>query len=261
MAAPADPEPQPEHAVLPGAEPWSHGAGPAGVLVCHGFTGNPTSMRGVADAMADAGLAVELPRLPGHGTHPDDMVGRGWADWTAAAEEAYQAIAGRCERVAVVGLSMGASLCGWLAARHPEIRGLVAVNGLFDPGMAEVLPLIDEQLANGVEATESLGSDIAAPGAVESSYPVTPLRGLKSLLEGVAAMAPDLRAITCPVLVMTSPQDHVVPPASSDLLAASVRGPVERVTLEHSYHVATLDHDGPLVVERAVAFVLRVTAA
>jgi carboxylesterase len=251
----------PDHPILPGAEAWSHGDGPAGVLVCHGFTSNPASVRGVAEAMAAAGLAVELPRLPGHGTHPDDMAGMGWADWTASVEATYDELAARCERVAVFGLSMGASLGAWLAARHPEIRGLVAVNGLFDPGMAELMPLIDEQLANGVEATDSIGSDIAMPGAVESSYPVSPLRSLRTLLEGVAQLAPALRSITCPVLVMTSPQDHVVPPASSDALAASVRGPVERVTLEHSYHVATLDHDGPLVIERAVAFVLRVTAA
>jgi carboxylesterase len=248
------------HPVLPGADPWSHHGGPAGVLVCHGFTGNPTSVRGVAEAMAAAGLSVEMPLLPGHGTHPDDMMGCRWPDWVAAADAAYAALAARTERVAVVGLSMGASLCAWLAVHHPEVAGLVAVNGLFDPGMVGVLPLIDEQLAAGVEATESIGSDIAAPGALESSYPVTPLRPLRSFIEGVAAMAPELASITCPVLVLTSPQDHVVPPASSDVLAASVSGTVERVALERSYHVATLDHDGPLVVERAVEFVLRVTA-
>jgi carboxylesterase len=248
------------HSVLPGAEPWSHVGGPAGVLVCHGFTGNPTSVRGVAEAMAAAGLSVEMPRLPGHGTHPDDMMGCRWSDWVTAVEAAYAALAARTERVAVVGLSMGASLCAWVAIHHPEVVGLVAVNGLFDPEMTAVLPMIDEQLAAGVEATESIGSDIAAPGAMESSYPVTPLRPLRSFIEGVAAMAPDLAKIECPVLVLTSPQDHVVPPVSSDVLAAAVTGPVERVALERSYHVATLDHDGPLVVERAVEFVVRVTA-
>jgi carboxylesterase len=248
------------HPVLPGADAWSHVGGPAGVLVCHGFTGNPTSVRGVAEGMAAAGLSVEMPRLPGHGTHPDDMMACRWSDWLAAVDAAYVALAARTERVAVVGLSMGASLCAWVAIHHPEVVGLVAVNGLFDPEMTAVFPLIDEQLAAGVEATESIGSDIAAPGAVESSYPVTPLRPLRSFIEGVAAMAPDLASITCPVLVLTSPQDHVVPPVSSDVLAASVSGPVERVSLERSYHVATLDHDGPLVVERAVEFVVRVTA-
>ena len=54
--------------LLPGAEPWSAAGGPAGALCLHGFTGNPSSMRGLAEAFAAAGFSVELPRLPGHGT-------------------------------------------------------------------------------------------------------------------------------------------------------------------------------------------------
>ena len=51
---------------------------------------------------------------------------------------------------------------------------------------------------------------------------------------------------------MNSPQDHVVPPSNSEHLAATLGGPVERVTLERSYHVATLDYDRELIEERAV---------
>ena len=59
--------------VLPGAEPFSAPGGPHGALVVHGFTGTPQSMRGLAQAFARAGYAVELPLLPGHGTTVDDM--------------------------------------------------------------------------------------------------------------------------------------------------------------------------------------------
>ena len=52
--------------VFAGAEPFSHGGdGDRGVLVLHGFTGNPSSMRELAEAFASAGYHVELPRLPG----------------------------------------------------------------------------------------------------------------------------------------------------------------------------------------------------
>jgi carboxylesterase len=63
------------------------------------------------------------------------------------------------------------------------------------------------------------------------------------------------------VLILTSPQDHVVPPTNSDHLASVVAGPVERVTLERSYHVATLDYDKDLIAERTAAFVRKVTAS
>ena len=55
-------------ATRPSAEPYCAAGGPHGALVLHGFTGNPSSMRGVAEALAAVGFAVELPLLPGHGT-------------------------------------------------------------------------------------------------------------------------------------------------------------------------------------------------
>jgi carboxylesterase len=65
---------------------------------------------------------------------------------------------------------------------------------------------------------------------------------------------PLLGEIRCPVLLFSSPQDHVVDPVSGDVLASSVGGPLDRVFLERSYHVATLDWDAPVIEERAVSF-------
>ena len=76
---------------IPGAEPWSHvGEGAHGAVVLHGFTGNPASMRALAESLAGNGFHVELPLLPGHGTVVDDMLPTRWADWAGEAEAAYQ---------------------------------------------------------------------------------------------------------------------------------------------------------------------------
>ena len=80
------------------------------------------------------------------------------------------------------------------------------------------------------------------------------------MIDGIEAFQARLGAITCPVLVLTSPQDHVVTPSNSDHIAAKLGGPVERVTLERSYHVATLDYDKDLIVERFLDFTAKVTA-
>jgi carboxylesterase len=97
-------------------------------------------MRGLAQAFAAAGFAVELPRLPGHGTTVDDMLTTTWADWSWCAERAFDELAARCDRVVVAGLSMGGSLAVWLAAHHPEIAGVVAVNAAVDPSRGVVPP-------------------------------------------------------------------------------------------------------------------------
>ena len=63
-----------------------------------------------------------------------------------------------------------------------------------------------------------------------------------------------------PLLLCTSPEDHVVPPSDSDHLASVWSGEVERVTLENSFHVATQDNDQGLIIERTLAFIERVTS-
>ena len=245
--------------IIPGCEPWSAAGGPHGVLVLHGFTGNPQSMRGLAEALQGAGFAVELPLLPGHGTSVDDMLDLGWADWTTAAEAAYEALAERVDKVVVAGLSMGGALTLWLAARHPEIAGIVCVNPVVDIG-TEMVDGVRQMLGGGVDRLPGIGSDVADPDARENAYDATPLRPLLSLADAAAQAVDDLVKVTCPVLLMTSPQDHVVEPRNSDIVADRVSGPVERVTLERSYHVATLDYDKGLIFERSIEFTRRVTA-
>ena len=248
--------------VMPGAEPFSADGSPHGALVLHGFTGNPNSMRGVAEALAAAGFAVELPRLPGHGTTIDDMLDTTFADWSGAATDALDRLRSRLPeggRVVVAALSMGGTLALWLAARHPELAGIALVNALAEPP-GDLRQIVDDAVAEGTEIFPGIGSDIADPDTKESAYEGTPLRALQSLLDAVERLQPDLGSITCPVLLLTSPQDHVVPPTNSDHIAASVSGPVERVTLERSFHVATLDYDKALINERIVDFAGKVSA-
>ncbi|MBV5267696.1 MAG: hypothetical protein JZU67_04165, partial [Burkholderiaceae bacterium] len=79
--------------VQPGAEAWTHsGTRASGVLVVHGFTGNPSSTRELAEIFAAEDFHVELPRLSGHGTTVEDMIPTRWSDWSADVEAAYKVL-------------------------------------------------------------------------------------------------------------------------------------------------------------------------
>ena len=246
--------------VIAGAEPYSATGDGRGALVLHGFTGNPQSMRGLALALADAGFTVEMPLLPGHGTAIEDMVPTRWKDWSDAAEQAYTELAARSDAVVLAGLSMGGSLSIWLAEHHPEIAAIAVVNPLVVPPEKDALDFIEAMVEGGDEVAPGIGSDIALDGAVESAYPGSPLRAALSLFEGVTEVEARLEAVTCPVLVFTSLQDHVVDPKSSAELVARAKGPVEQVVLERSYHVATLDYDKDEIETRTVEFLSGVLA-
>ena len=240
--------------VLPGAEPYSATGDARGALVLHGFTGNPQSMRGLALVLADAGFTVEMPLLPGHGTDVADMVPTRWEDWSGAAEAAYLDLAARSDAVVVVGLSMGGLLAVWLAEHHPEIAGLALVNPMVAPPDGDTVGFVQAMIDNGDELAPGVGSDIALEGSVESAYAELPLQAALSLFAAATEVESALESVTCPVLLFTSTQDHVVDPKSSALLVERAKGPIEQVVLERSYHVATLDYDKDEIEARTVEF-------
>jgi carboxylesterase len=231
-----------------------------GVLLLHGFTGSPASMRPWAEHLAEHGFAVEVPLLPGHGTTWQDMVGTRWPDWAGEAERGYAGLAARCDAVVVGGLSMGGTLALHLAERHPEIAGLVLVNAAVASTNKQLwfLPVLKHVL----RAAPGLSNDIKKPGADELAYRRTPLRPMASLVDAWKSVRAALPSVTCPVLVFRSAEDHVVDPSSAAAIRAGLgSADVTEQVLTDSYHVATLDNDAPTIFAESAAFVSRVTGA
>jgi carboxylesterase len=246
--------------VIAGCEAWSHAAGASvGVLVVHGFTGTPASVRSIADAMARAGYDVELPRLPGHGTTVEDMLTTSWADWTGEVSHAIDRLTSRVQHVVAVGQSMGGTLALRAVLDHAATGALVCINPVTRVRDSETMAMLDDLLEDDIVVAPGEGSDIADPDASDVAYAGTPIAPLKSLfLDGVAPIADRYGEITVPLRLFTSRNDHVVDPADSEYLAAAYGGPIEHTWLERSYHVATRDYDRDLIVAESLAFVARV---
>lgn len=229
-----------------------------GALLLHGYTSTPQSLEGLAAALTGAGFEVDVPLLPGHGTEVERLLPCRWEDWAEAAGDAWDKLAARHERVLAGGLSMGATLATWLAAGRTGVAGLACVNPMIDPPAASFRDLLRAFLADGHVSVPGPANDVSEPGAREVAYPQWPIEPMLSLFEAQDELAGRLARVSCPVLVVTSRHDHVVPPVSSDVLAAGVAGPVERVVLERSFHVATLDVERDTVEAAVVAFARRV---
>ena len=213
----------------------------------------------MAEALHAAGFAIEMPLLPGHGTKVEDLLPTSFDDWYAAAEEALETLQERVDRIVVAGLSMGGALTCVLAVEHPEIAGIACVNPATQVN-DEIRATVEAMVAAGEDYIPPIGSDIALEGATENAYETTPVPPLLTMFDAADRFASRLDKITCPTLVLTSRQDHVVPPSDSEFLVGKVAGPVEHVWLENSFHVATIDVDGPEVARRIVEFSGKVTA-
>jgi carboxylesterase len=241
--------------VMPGAEPFSHNGGSTGVLLCHGFTGSPHSLRPWAEYLADAGLSVSLPRLPGHGTTWQEMARTRWEDWYAEVSRAFEELRGRSDQIFVMGLSMGGCLALRLAeVQGPAISGLVLVNPsvtadtkLF--ALAPVLKLV-------VPSLKGIASDIKKEGVSELGYDRIPVRAAATLPGLWRITREKLTDITQPVLVYHSTEDHVVGPASMEVLRQAL--PPGQLTVrecDNSFHVATLDNDAQSIFTGSLGFV------
>jgi carboxylesterase len=245
--------------IMPGCEPFSSRGASMGVLVLHGFTGNPYSMRPLAERCADAGYSVELPRLPGHGTSLEDLVPRRWPDFVEAAFDAYDELAKRCDKVAVVGLSVGGGLTALIAEERATVAGCVFINPMLRGPGAEMEQGLKDLIDSGLEVlVTGSDSDIKKAGTTEAKYEGWPLRALQSVIDGVEIVDANLSSITAPSLVLSSREDHTVAPANGDEIVEKSSGPVERLWLEESYHVATLDNDQELVESATIEFLAKV---
>ncbi|MET1007232.1 MAG: alpha/beta fold hydrolase [Propionibacteriaceae bacterium] len=250
------PEPAP---VIPGAEAYHGGDGRVGVLLIHGFTGSPVSMRAWAEHLEADGFRVAVPRLPGHGTAWQDLVLTEWPDWYAVVDEEFRRLRDSCDQVFLCGLSMGGTLALLLAERRgAEIAGVVLVNAIVTTNDKRALAV--PVLRAFVPTLEGISNDIAKPGVEEGGYDRTPLKPFHSMTKMWREVREHLDRVDQPLLIFRSVEDHVVDPSSGQaILAAVSSSDVHEHLLQRSYHVATMDYESDDIFAGSTAFFRRLT--
>lgn len=245
----------PESQVLEGAEAFRLGDGPIGVLMVHGFTGSPQSLRALGEHLAANGLAVEGIRLPGHATAWQDLNRVTADDWRAAVRDGYARIAEGRDEVFVVALSFGAALSIEFVANNPDaVKGLVTLAGFVhtDDPRRFLAPLI----ARLTPSVAGVANDIANPERREIAYDRLPTKGTVHMLKVLKSARTLLPQILCPILIIHGRNDHTVKPINADIIHSSVTSDdKELVWLEHSYHVITLDNDQDELHRRTLDFI------
>jgi carboxylesterase len=259
MTSPAD-SGAPEASLTLAAHPELTGGKRIGVLLSHGFTGSPYSIRPWGRYLAEQGYAVTVPRLPGHGTSWQQLNITTWADWYGEVRRAFDSLRKENDAVVVGGLSMGGALALQLAAQHDaDISGVVLVNPAVATKRKDVklLPV----LKHLVSTFPAIANDIKRPGQDEHAYARTPLKATHSMMSAWPGVIDGLGRITKPVLYLRSTEDHVVDELSEALITRGLGSTdIRRSALANSYHVATLDNDDAQIFAESAAFIADVTA-
>ncbi len=238
--------------MVPGAEPFRFDAGPRGALLLHGFTGAPASMRPFGEWLATQGVSSVGPRLSGHGTTWEDLETATWRQWEREVLTALDDLSSRCDRVIVVGQSMGGALALHLAATNRDrLRGVAVINPLIrrpELALAPVIRLV-------MRSAKGIGNDIKKPGQDEVVYDRIPLRAANEMGKLLRTADRDLPSVTIPLLVFSAVDDHTVKPANSQrVIARAGSTKKDLLRLTNSYHVASLDYDAPYIFEQTLRF-------
>lgn len=211
----------------------------------------------MGERLAEAGITVSGPVLPGHRTTPEELAETTWRDWFEATQTGIARLKSEVDEVFVMGISAGAALALHAAAHDPSLAGVVALGTIIQ--MRGVSPRL-LRLAARVRPfqTKHGGSSISDPAARarHPSYGRVPLRATASLVEFLNHLQDDLPEIRAPVLLLHARHDSVAPPADVALILDRLgsRGK-SAVWIENSDHIITEDYGKHRVFQLAVKFV------
>src|SRR5690554_30541 len=89
-----------------------------GCLCLHGFSGTPDEIAAITSHYEKKNWLVYCPTLPGHGTK-DGLKGVTYKHWIYAATVAAEELLKRCDKVYVIGFSMGGMIASYIATKYP----------------------------------------------------------------------------------------------------------------------------------------------
>ena len=115
----------------PGFAPGQQKTYRRGVLLTHGLSDSPYTMRHLAEFFRHNGFRVMAILLPGHGTRPGDLLEVTWQEWAKAVAYGAYKLAEEVEEVYLAGYSTGAALSVYHSLRDSRVRGLF----LFSPAL------------------------------------------------------------------------------------------------------------------------------
>lgn len=240
-------------------------SGPYGCLLVHGLTGSPFEMRSLGESLYASGFSVSSPRLPGHATDDwRDMAETSWTDWYKAVESEYDRLASCCQKVVLVGLSVGGALCLHFASQRPEDAAALVVMAtpldILNPierFAARLVVSLFPSRAYKLKTSSSICDPEAKANHQTSRY-IAYAAGL-SACDLLNVVRHNLHRVTIPTLLIYSIQDPSVNSADGKRIYSYI-GSVEKrlLWLSRSYHIVTRDYDKDTVQNEVLALACRV---
>jgi carboxylesterase len=243
---------------LAGTEPLFKPGKSTGFLFLHGFTASPFEGRQLAERLHNEfRWTVSVPLLPGHGTKPGDLIGISWQDWKDCAESEFRRLRERCQKIVICGQSMGGTLALLLASCFP-VNGIITLAGavFLKDWRLLLLPIARHLITYN---KKSKGPDIrdTTIKAMIPSYPKYPVRAVEEFIKLLDYTRKELGKVTAPALLVHSRKDRTIHFNNLEYIYQHISSSFkEKVILDNSYHILSLDIEREKVYEKIRNFLV-----
>lgn len=219
-----------------------------GCLLIHGFLGSIEDVRPLMDHLAGfPDLEIRCPTLPGHGDRQADLGKVTFEDWIDCAEGNLEELQRACDKVSLVGFSMGGLIAVNLAVRHAIDRLALLNTPVYVGNIKRIALNVLEDLRRGDMANIRRYRRGAA-----LRPPVRALANFLELLRTTKSLFPQ---VTCPAFIAQSDKDDTVLPKSAGFIYRSVSSEEKVYTrYPNSGHVILHEPDRDAVIADVTAF-------
>jgi len=242
--------------LINGGESFFLKGGSSGVLLIHGFTGLPAELFLLGEFLNREGYTVLCMRLAGHGTNENDLMRTTKDDWFNSVLDGLAILRGACEKIFVVGHSMGGLLTLKLSNERDVSKIVTLAAPIFiDDGLGLKNLPPREFCGNAciVQPRKKLND---VPQAANEVYKKTPLVSVHELLDLIADVKKLLPKVTAPILIIHGEDDHTAQPRSARFIMDNIGSAVKKIiTVPDSGHLLPLDENREFVFEEILDFI------
>lgn len=190
-----------------------------GCLCIHGFTGAPYEVEPLVEYLKErTDWRFSVPTLPGHG-ETQSLKGIRYQEWIHYAEEELKNLLETCDKVYIIGFSMGGMIASFLAAHYPvdKLVLLSAAAYYVNPKQltSDVLTAVKDSIRGNLRENELFLR-------YKRKITETPLAATLQFRRLVSFIKPKLPLVQVPTFIVQGECDGIVPPKSAEYLYQTI---------------------------------------
>lgn len=186
-----------------------------GCLIIHGFAGAPQEVSYIEAHIKKKNWLVYSPELPGHDGTKEGLKSVTYKHWLYKAKIALEELMERCDKVYLIGFSMGGMIASFLAARYPVERLVLLSSAAYYLNPKQIVQDVKGWFLEGIRGEMD---DDNLYKFYKEKVTRTPVTATIEFAKMIRKLRPHLNKIEAPTLIIQGESDGLVPQKSAEYI-------------------------------------------